>query len=532
MSIDPFGERITRQAREAHAARLYSCVLGREDRLVNRGVLLLSLVLVAAFTPLGLPGAGQSAGLDRFVGDFEVDSPGWQQFDGLQYEQDRSLAESYGLVETPVRQGRRAVRLTSQPGYSMFGHNESTQLLWNGGEQEGQQYWYAWSTLFPRDWKAPHKWGIFAEWHAKLGTAPLIGFSAQHDRAELSILSGLIDEKTNSAAVNRVVPLLPTLSKGRWNDFVMHVGWSTRNVGFVDVYHRVEGTPSLRKLVSFRNMSTFQVTKEGRGIGTYLLLGMYRGSYCAQPTQLGCTSSLGVQPPSTIYHDSFVRERTFEAAVRSAFPGSPPMLPSSETRAVQQEGSRLAAVDVRVARPREARSERGCGRCRVVSKDGRVVARIAGARDDRDTAVLTYQLTQRGAIVIRHRLRVLAPRLTGPLVVAQLQDAKKRTLAELYVGEGGTLRLSSPRGALRPRGFDVDTGIAAAPGAEPRQVELRLTRDEVLFAVSGRLVVRLTDLVGPARGARVDARVGIERYEGRGGGAVSAVYDELVVGSS
>ena len=498
----------------------------------RRSVSLALLVLAASLAALGLQGAGHSAALDRFVGDFEVGAPGWQQFEGLQYEVDRPIADSYSLVETPVRQGRLAARLTVRQGYSRFGHNEATQLVWDGGEQEGQQYWYAWSTLFPRDWVAPHKWGIFAEWHAKLATSPIIGFSAAADRVDFTLLSGLTDERANSAAVDRVVPLLPTLSKGRWNDFVMHVGWSSRNTGFVDVYHRVEGAVALRKLVSYRDVPTLQVTKDGKGTGVYLLLGIYRASYCAQPTQVGCTSGLGMQPPSTVYHDGFVRERTFGAAVSKAFPGASPTLPAPATRAPQQEGSKLAPVDMQIAQSRGVQTEPGCSRCRVVSKDGRVVARVAGADDERDAAVLTYRVRQRSAIVIRHKLRVVTSRLAGPLVVAQLQDAKKRTLAEVYA-HNGTLRLSSPPGALRRRGFDVDTGIAAGPGAEPRPVELRLLRDEILFAAHGRLIVRLTGLSGPVKGARVDVRVGIERYEGPPrAGAVSVVYEELAVGTS
>lgn len=496
-----------------------------------RGISVAMLILFGSAFALVSQGAGYSAAFERFIGDFEVGAPGWQQFEGLQYGEGRPLAESYALVETPVRQGQRAARFTTRHGYSPFGHGESTQLLWNGGEAEGQQYWYAWSTLFPLDWVAPYRWGIFVEWHPKLSTSPILAFSAAGDRASFSLLSGLTDERANSAAVDRTVPVLPTLSKGRWNDFVMHVGWSTRN-GFVDVYHRVDGSPTLRKVVSFRNVPTFQVTREGRGLGAYLLLGIYRASYCAPPTRLGCTSVLGVQPPSTLYHDGFVRERTFEAAVSKAFSGSVPALPPPSARAVQQEGTKLAPANLQPVSPRGVEAERKCRRCRVVSTGGRIVARVAGSADDRDTAVANYRLRQRNEIVIRQKVQLVTKRLAGPLVLAQLRDRKQRTLLELYVGPAGTLRLASPRGALRARGFDVDTGIAASPGAEPREVEVRLGSSEVRFTLLGRLLVRLTGLDGPARGARVEARVGIERYDGARGGPVSAVYDSLAVGTS
>ena len=491
-------------------------------------LLLLALVTIALTAP-GHQGVGRSSGQDTFVGDFEVVPPGWQQFDGLQYEVDRPIAESFSLVSSPRRQGQRAVRFTARQGYSRFGHNEAAMLAWHGNEQEGEEYWYAWSTQFPQDWVQPFKWGIFAEWHANLATSPIIGFSARENRVDLTLLSGLADDARNVAQVDRVVPLLWTLSKGRWNDFVMRVRWSLRN-GVIEVYHRIEGERSLRKLAAFENVPTFQITKEGKGLGTYLLLGMYRGSYCSQPTQLGCTSSLGEQTPNVIYHDGFARARTFEAAVAGAFPGPRPVLPAADSRAVQQEGSRLEALQVRpVRRVAGEETDRGCKRCSVASTGGRVEVRIAGAADDKDTAVVNYRLRQRASVVISHTLRVTARRLSGPLVVTQLSRPNGRVLAELYVS-GGTLRLASPRGTLKRQGFDVETGIAAA---EARKVELRLSRNSLLLGVDGRLVVRLTNIQGPRSSARLHARVGIDRYEGDvGDGPIRAVYDELVLGSS
>jgi Polysaccharide lyase len=500
----------------------------------SRMLVALLLALAAVVTALIHEDAGSSPVTEAFIGDFEVGLPGWQQFEGLQYEWDRPLADSYALVDTPVRQGQRAVRLTARHGYSPFGYNESSMLIWDGHEQDGDEYWYAWSTLFSREWTSPYRWGIFAEWHAILATSPLISFDARGNSANIRLLSGLTDQATNTAAVDRAVPLLSTLSKGRWNDFVMRVRWSTRSDGLVDVYHRVEGARSLRWVVSFRGVPTFQMAKDGSGVGTYLLLGLYRASHCSQPTQLGCTSSLGAQPPNALYHDGFVRARTFEEAASRAFP-EPTRLPPSSSRPVQQEGWRLAPVELRVvSRPNRAQTDRGCRRCRVVSPTkARFVASIAGAGDDRDTAVLTYRVKQRDAVLISHRLSVVARRLTGPLTVTQLRGPKEQVLAELNVGTGGTLRLSSPPGALRRQGFDVETGIAAGPFAEKRTVELRLARNHLLLAVDGYLVVRLTNLDGPRRGKRLNARVGIDRYDGRaGGGPIRAVFDEPIVGAS
>ena len=88
----------------------------------------------------------------------------------------------------------------------------------------------------------------------------------------------------------------------------------------------------------------------------------------------------------------------------------------------------------------------------------------------------------------------------------------------------------SHAGALRPQGFDLETGIAVA---EARKVELRLSRTDLLVGVDGRLIVRVRDVGGPRSGTRLAVRVGIDRYQSRVGEVpVRAVYDELVVGSS
>lgn len=500
-------------------------------RVSHRGWRVAAVVACAC---VGIAGAVVTSGAggavsDPFIGDFEIGPPGWQQFEGLQYEYDRSLGESFALVDKPVRQGRHATMLTARQGYSPFGHNESTQLLWHGEERDGDEFWYAWSTLFPEDWTRPAGWGIFAEWHANLVTSPLISLSARGDSAEASLLTGLIDESSNAAAVDRVVPVLSTLSKGRWNDFVVHVRWSTRPDGLVEIFHRVAGQSALRKVVSFRNVPTFQATPDGRGFGTYLLLGIYRQSFCAQPTTLECNSTHGTQPPNTVYQDGFARARTYAAAVAHAFPAPAPVLPPDSTRALQTEGLRIKPVTIRPSRAARTVAERGAS----VAVDGdRVTARIPGAGDDHDTAAALYPVTQRTAVVVRHRMEIAPGSLTGPLVITQLRTSAGAVVAELYVDQRGSIRVWSPRGALRARALNADTGIPAGPGAEVRTVELRLNRSELLVALDGRLVRRIAQLHGPRSGARLVARVGIDHYDGRDSGGVRVVYHEVAVGSS
>jgi hypothetical protein len=96
-----------------------------------------------------------------FKGDFET--AGWRPWNDLQYEEERPVADSFALVTDPVRQGHFAAKITVRQGYSRWGYNEDSELVWKSGEHEGDDYYYAWSTLFPKTWTAPYGWGIFAQ---------------------------------------------------------------------------------------------------------------------------------------------------------------------------------------------------------------------------------------------------------------------------------------------------------------------------------------------------------------------------------
>jgi hypothetical protein len=486
------------------------------------------LVVTAAL--LGLAGAVDSATPPQssdFIGDFETGPPGWQQFDGLNYEEDRPLADSFGVVRTPVRQGSRAARVTVRQGYSRHGFSEGTQLVFEGREKSGDEYWYAWSTLFPREWTSPSDFGIFAEWHAYLDTSAVIGFNASADMAEVFLLSGRTHEESNAQAVNRKVPLLATLSKGRWNEFVMHVRWSVKSDGFVEIYHRIAGERELRKMISLRNVPTFQVTPDGEGLGTYLLLGLYRGSFCPQPTELDCPSTRGEQPPNTIFHDGFVRAPTFRAAAARAFPGPLPELPAPDSRAVQQDGVELPRVHVKVAARPTVHGSRS-----DVTLDGprRLVTRVPRGGSSSSATVASFRLRQRSVVVVRQRVGIVGRASHPPFVVTRVRDGRGRTLVELYVGRHRTLRLRSPQGVLRARSIDLDTGIGVNADGEPLAVEMRLLERELHVVAQDRAIVRIPGLALPSRGARVRVDMGIANYESSRR-PLHVIHDEVLVGA-
>jgi hypothetical protein len=478
-------------------------------------------------SPTGPPPLGEGG----FAGDFE--RGGWTPFDDFQREDGRPVSDSFVLVQDPVRQGRYAARITVRHGYSRFGHNEDASLVWKSGEHEGDDYWYAWSTRFPSGWAAPFGWGIFAEWHAKLRTSPVIAFNARGDTAYLNLHSGLTNESRNSFAVSRDIPLLSTLSKGRWNDFVLHVRWTTSRAGVVEVFHRVEGEQTLRRLVSLSRIPTLQRTSDGRGAGIYVLYGLYRRSHCTPPTRLECTGSRGVQAPNTLYQDGFTRARTFEAAVGRAFPAPAPTLPAAGATSGAPRRPPALAVAVQ-ATPAGTLTDSGCDGCLVSSAGGAVKATVAGGADWQDTAVALYGIRQRSTVVLKGKLSVGGEsQVTGNVVVTQLRAADRSILAEVYVAGGDrTLRVFSPPGALTKRGIHLASGVEVRPGGKPRSTELRLTRRSLLLAVDGRERVRVSGIDGPRKGTRLVARIGIDHYDGATDAPLSVTYDDVVVGAA
>ncbi len=274
---------------------------------------------------LACPMARTAPGQPIFRGDWESGTiASWKN---VEVADDRPQSESFQLVTNPVRQGRYAAKFIVRHGYSPFGWNESSMVSWNSRESEGDDYYYAWSTMFPKTWRAPAGWGYILQWHSSGDTAAL-AFNARANRLELSVHSGHVDDQGDWQYTRNLV-LLRTLSPGRWNDFVFHVHWSASNSGAVQVWHRLAGQADFKKVADLSGLPTLLRSDSGT-LGIYTLMGMYRMSYCAVPAQLGCTSPRGVQAPTVIYHDGFVRATSFARAATVAFAPrrKPPAWPS------------------------------------------------------------------------------------------------------------------------------------------------------------------------------------------------------------
>jgi hypothetical protein len=278
-----------------------------------------TLALLAALAALGLVfglsfGASPSNATVDWRSGFEQSYSPWQ---GLQHQEDKPLSDSFNYVTSPVRSGSYSAQFIVKHGYGPYG-GERTELCCGpqGEGAPGTEHWWAWSTYFPTDWVQPYHWGMFFQLHAGDDMPPAIALDAGADGAWLNVRTGLVNPNTVDWSYGSFPQVLTTLSKGHWNDFVLHVSWSKTD-GTIELWHRLPGE-AWAKVANLTHIPTLQYYSDGHVGQIYTKLGLYRGSYCSSPSP-GCSSSLGVQPTNTLYQDAFVRGASFDEVVSSAW---------------------------------------------------------------------------------------------------------------------------------------------------------------------------------------------------------------------
>ena len=212
------------------------------------------------------------------VGDARVFSGDWEtadasQWSGNHWNRNVPLSDQFEIVTDPVRQGGFAAKFTVRPG-DKFGttSGERSEVLYTGAdEQEGDDVWYAWSTLFPSDWSTPTGWSIFTQWHSYYPVSPPISFNMKGEQIQVNLNTGSVD--SGGASFKPVYPITSALERGVWNDFVVHIVWSGTN-GSLEVWHRAGSNPFLKK-VDAHGIPTMQV-KAGVPSDNYLKTGFYR----------------------------------------------------------------------------------------------------------------------------------------------------------------------------------------------------------------------------------------------------------------
>jgi hypothetical protein len=181
------------------------------------------------------------------------------------------------VVQSPVHQGRYALKATVRQGDDPINSSGNrNELVRQGYEKEGSEYYYRWQVMFPPDYPSVRAWQIFTQWHHEgcCGSPPVEFF--------------VYGEELRLTLTNSVTPWKTKLERGVWQDFLFHVKWSPDPaVGFVELWHNGQ-----------RVLSRYAHATMYPGDGIYLKLGLYRSDT--------------VQPVGVVYHDGFVQATRLE----------------------------------------------------------------------------------------------------------------------------------------------------------------------------------------------------------------------------
>ena len=189
-------------------------------------VLALALCLAPAWGDEARPGL-------MFTGDFE--SGGMAPYGDSQ----EHTVDKVALVDDPVRAGQRALKVT----LDRIAHAEMTNHrtdFWLRGmstsASQGQDYWYGFSTMLPRDWEPDPLAELFAQWVLGHGAVtepggPSLAIYKYGDTYRVRKRWGAGMDHYRNVWIGPVTPDL-----GRWVDWVFHVRWSSGDDGFIRVW--------------------------------------------------------------------------------------------------------------------------------------------------------------------------------------------------------------------------------------------------------------------------------------------------------
>ena len=235
-----------------------------------------------------------------FTGDFETgDASQWYS---VSWNQKRPMKEQMQIVTSPVRQGKYAARLTVHDGDQFLNTSgERVQFDRPGpSEQEGDKYWYAWSTLFPEGWQAPEDWQVIFDWHASADYSricqPLQLEINNNNTVAAKMLAGDVTGyrcfSGSGTAVSQSETIIDRITTGIWNDFVIHVRWTTSENGLIEIWHKLETDSNFIKVISWEGIPTLQYKGDPSDPDVpYLLLANYRDASNSHT--------------SVLYHDGF-----------------------------------------------------------------------------------------------------------------------------------------------------------------------------------------------------------------------------------
>jgi hypothetical protein len=186
------------------------------------------------------------------------------------------------IVSSPVRAGAYAAEFQT-PSYPGPERAEVSASVSQTGGYEGQEQYYAWSTMFPAAgnqqgfWSVGGDWNNFTQWHnANNSCGNNIQFGVDSTRGTNLLYSDLTRRQPGDCEgdVRAVHAVLGRLRFDAWYDFIARIKWSTNpSVGFYEAW--MNGIQVVRK--------TFGPTMWDSQ-GAYWKQGFYRGAFPAANT--------------------------------------------------------------------------------------------------------------------------------------------------------------------------------------------------------------------------------------------------------
>ena len=309
------------------------------------------LLLAAVAAAPAVPAMAQAADPDViWRGDFEAGpssltghcNAGDDQFCRTQ----AIRPQQFQVLPDPVAQGHSALRVEVKYGDVFNGYSDSRSLLtgpptlW---EDEGNERWYRWQTLWPQDWVGSYpKWdelsnpsarshgGSIVEWHhdanggVENGSAPLYIWGD-----DKNIVLCLVNQSTSEC--REQIDLAP-LQRSHWHDFIVHAKWSSNaSVGFLEIW--IDGVNVLPRHFA---------SNKYPGMRNYLVVGLYRNGYIGDPGLRwpNGTPVYGSNgEPAVVYLDGFIIGKT-QASVLAERPwGTPAVDAGPDPTAIADAGA-------------------------------------------------------------------------------------------------------------------------------------------------------------------------------------------------
>ena len=202
--------------------------------------------------------------------------------------------DSAAVVDHPVREGRRALRIRLRRSDEIVSKGRRAELELQDVARIGQAYWYGLSIHVPEDYPRDFKDEVVAQWNATADTeegedekrSPPLAIRIQGDRWRISQRwdDRRITPPWNSGHKRELWS--GRLQRGRWTDWVLHARWSYREDGRITVWRNHE------KIVEHRGPNCYNDSR-----GLRFKIGVYK-------PQWNSPSSASAVTERSLYHDA------------------------------------------------------------------------------------------------------------------------------------------------------------------------------------------------------------------------------------